>query len=185
MGAAAGASGKGRSVERTCPHSRGTRVPLGPRVSPELSDNDASKRVDLLSLSTGPPVINYTTARSHGISHDVLIPEGCAGGQRPGQEVFAFFAGRRACPRSESTLVKRSESRARRESVPNGAAAPRPLAPPTARLGSHQRASRAGTPPARWIRRLVAAWAVGVVVNRKTRCEFDRYTHLNNYTYTT
>ena len=40
---------------------------------------------------------------------------------------------------SRATLVKRSESRAGRESVLNGAAAPRALAPATARLGIFQK----------------------------------------------
>ena len=70
---------------------------------------------------------------------------------------------------ASDTLVKRSEPCGGNDLGPNGAAAPRPLAPPTARLACNQRASRAGTPPARWIRRLVAGWGVGVVVNRRAR----------------
>ena len=70
---------------------------------------------------------------------------------------------------SRATLVKRSESRAGRESVPNGAAAPRPLAPPTARLGCAQMALCAHSASRGWIRHLGTAWAFGVVVNRRAR----------------
>ena len=53
--------------------------------------------------------------------------------------------------------------------MPNGAAAPRPLAPPTARLACNQKALCAHSASHGWIRRLVASWAVGVVVNRASR----------------